>query len=188
MSEHDGTTVPPPASVTHRLFFAVWPAPGVRDSLAASVSRLPPGSGRLQRPDQWHMTLEFLGAVPEERLGRVLEAGAAAAAAGTPCEVIFDAVEYWRRPQVLCLTARETPGELSGLVRLLREELRARGFEAERREFRAHLTLARKVSRPPAELSLRPLHWPVVDLALVESITDRSGARYEQRAAWPVAG
>jgi 2'-5' RNA ligase len=102
--------------------------------------------------------------------------------------VLFDAIEYWRRPQVLCLTARETPGALSALVQSLREQLQARGFEPERREYRAHLTVARKVPRPPGELPLDPLCWPVGGVALVESITARAGARYEPRATWPLQG
>lgn len=187
MSEPFPTAARPPAVATHRLFFAAWPLPEVQQGLAAIVGGLPGGIGRLQRPDQWHMTLEFLGAVPAERLAAALEAGTVAAATGRPCEVRFDAIEHWRRPQVLCLTARETPEALSGLVRALRTELAARGFEPERRDFRAHMTLARKVLRSPGELPLGPLGWPVEELALVESITDRAGARYEQRAAWPLA-
>lgn len=189
MSEPLPTTArPPPAVATHRLFFAVWPSPEVRQGLAAVVGGLPGGLGRLQRPDQWHMTLEFLGTVAAERLAAALEAGAVAAATGRPCEVRLDAIEHWRRPQVLCLTARETPEALSGLVRSLRTELQARGFEPERRDFRAHMTLARKVPRRPRDTPLEPLGWPVAELALVESITDRAGARYEQRAAWPLRG
>jgi 2'-5' RNA ligase len=188
LSEPTPSAARVPVIVTHRLFFAAWPLPAVRQALAERVDRLPAGLGRLQRPDQWHVTLEFLGAVPAERLAAALEAGATAAASGRPCEVLFDAIEYWRRPQVLCLTARETPGALSGLVQSLRNQLQARGFEPERREYRAHLTVARKVPRPPGELPLDPLCWPVGGVALVESITDRAGARYEPRATWPLQG
>jgi hypothetical protein len=37
-------------------------------------------------------------------------------------------------------------------------------------------------------LPLEPLRWPMAELALVESITDRVGARYQQVAAWPLVG
>lgn len=186
MSAPSPTAARPPAVATHRLFFASWPLPEAQHALAAVVGGLPGGIGRLQRPDQWHMTLEFLGAVPAERLAAALETGAVAAATGRPCEVQLDSIEYWRRPQVLCLTARETPETLCALVRSLRVELQARGFEPERRDFRAHMTLARKVPRPPGDLPLEPLRWPMAELALVESITDRVGARYQQIAAWPL--
>jgi 2'-5' RNA ligase len=55
--------------------------------------------GRAQRPDQLHLTLEFMGSVPADRLAAALEAAAAIRA--EPFEVVLDAPEYWRRPQVL---------------------------------------------------------------------------------------
>src|SRR5262245_5277525 len=58
----------PARRMTDRLFFALWPDTSLRQELER---RLPPLTarveGRPQRPDQWHVTLEFLGAVPTER-------------------------------------------------------------------------------------------------------------------------
>jgi 2'-5' RNA ligase len=167
----------------HRLFFAVWPSDGLRLALAPSIRALqPPGAGRPQRPDQWHVTLEFLGPVPASRVELVREAAAQVHAA--TCDIVFDAVEYWRRPEVLSLVARSLPPPLESLVRQLREALAARGFEPESRPFRAHLTLARKVTHPVAPVSFDPLRWPVVDFALVESVTDRAGSVYTPLTAW----
>lgn len=167
----------------HRLFFAAWPSDELRAALATHIRALqPPGAGRPQRPDQWHVTLEFLGPVSGLQLERVREAAAQVRAA--PCEIVFDAVEYWRRPEVLCLIARSLPPPLESLVSQLREALAARGFEPESRPFRAHLTLARKVVHPVAPVRFEPLHWPVEGFALVESVTDRSGSVYTPLAAW----
>jgi len=167
----------------HRLFFAAWPGDELRVALAPRIRALqPPGAGRPQRPDQWHVTLEFLGPVSGLQLERVREAAAQVRAA--PCEIVFDAVEYWRRPEVLCLVARSLPPPLESLVSQLREALAALGFEPESRPFRAHLTLARKVVHPVAPVRFEPLHWPVEDFALIESVTDRSGSVYTPLAAW----
>jgi 2'-5' RNA ligase len=103
--------------------------------------------------------------------------------AGTS-ELRFDAVEFWRRPEVLCLVAREVPPPLADLVAQLRAALAAQGFEPETRPFRAHVTLARKVTQPVATAPFDPLDWPVVEFALVESITDRSGSIYTPLASW----
>jgi 2'-5' RNA ligase len=172
-----------------RLFFALWPDPG---TLAASLERLRAltrgSEGRPQRPDQLHLTLEFLGNVPEDRLAAVLEAGAEASRNLQPFEVVFDRLEHWRRPQVLCLTAEVTPPPLAALVESLRVGLVARGFQTEQRPFKAHLTLARKVRRAPTDPAFEPLAWPAHEFSLVESTTDPAGSRYERLATWPIGG
>ncbi len=170
-----------------RLFFALWPDDRASLGLAAAVRDLvPQGNGRLQRPDQWHVTLEFLGDVPESRLPAVIDAGGAAASAVAPaCEIVFDRLEYWKRPQVLCLVAGSIPEPLKALVHALRSELQLRGFTPELRPFRAHVTLARRVLQAPPPGPLAPLLWPVRGVSLVQSLTDRSGSRYVELAAWP---
>lgn len=170
---------------TQRLFFALWPEPGQLEPLLECVKYLlPPSTGRPQRPDQLHVTIEFLGAIVESRMADVRAAGAAAASDARPFEIVFDRMDYWRRPKVLCLTASETPEALAQLSQSLRRELETRGFEVERREFRAHLTLARKVDRPPPVASFEPVCWPARSLTLVRSASDSAGSRYEPLAAW----
>jgi len=168
-----------------RLFFASWPSEPCRAALEPLVRALQPsGIGRPQRPEQWHVTLEFLGPVPESRMRLAREAAAEVRAAR--CEIEFDAVEFWRRPEVLCLVAKSLPAPLESLVTQLRGGLALRGFEPESRPFRAHLTLARKVHRPVSPVTFEPLRWPVADFALVESVTDRTGSVYTPLARWPL--
>jgi len=181
------TPPPPPvaprAERQHRLFFASWPDDGLRSALAPGIRALQPaGVGRPQRPDQWHVTLQFLGSVPASRVARAREAAAQVRA--LPCEIVFDGVEFWRRPEVLTLVARELPPPLGSLVSRLRAALASLGFQPESRPFRAHLTLARKVTDPVLPVKFEPLRWPVTDFALVESITDRSGSVYTPLASW----
>jgi RNA 2',3'-cyclic 3'-phosphodiesterase len=173
-----------------RLFFALWPDDGVRARLAAAAREsLPAGAGRPQRPDQLHLTLEFLGDVPESRLQDVLDAGAAAAAGAAAFELEFDLVEHWMRPQVLCLAASSTPAPLAALVQSLRSELLLRGFAVEARPFRPHVTLARRVVRAQPSAAGQslpcPLRWPARAFVLVQSVTEQKGARYVELACWP---
>jgi 2'-5' RNA ligase len=181
----DPSLEPPRPERMHRLFFALWPSDALRSSLAPRIQALQPcGVGRPQRPDQWHLTLEFLGPVPAPRMADARAAAEAVRAAA--CEIRLDAVEFWRRPEVLCLVARETPPAVVELVRQLRAALADRGFEPESRPFRAHLTLARKVQHPVTVEPFEPLLWPVDAFALVESITDRAGSVYTPLVHWPI--
>lgn len=170
---------------TQRLFFALWPEAGQLERLVERVRQLAmPGVGKPQRPDQLHVTIEFLGAIAQSRIDETRAAGAVAAAGARPFEIVFDRLDHWRRPKVLCLTASETPPALAQLSQSLRRELETRGFEVERREFRAHLTLARKVSRPPPVASFEPVRWPARGLTLVRSVSDSAGSRYEPLDVW----
>jgi 2'-5' RNA ligase len=189
MSTRDDAAQPGGINAGRRLFFALWPEAVLAANLAETTRRvLASGAGRPQRIDQLHLTLEFLGAVPQEKWPLVVAAGEATAASGRPCVVILDALEHWRRPQVLCLVARDVPPELVALVRALRTNLWERGFEPETREFRVHLTLARKVRRPARQGVVEPTPWPVRELALVESFTSPQGSRYERLVTWPLGG
>jgi 2'-5' RNA ligase len=170
-----------------RLFFALWPGPDALTMASAAVHRLvTPGTGRTQRSDQLHLTLEFLGDVPERRLVSVLDAGEAVAGSATPFEIVLDRLEHWRRPQVLCLTASVVPEPLVALVRSLRTALSARGFDPEDRPFRPHLTLARKVRLAPPAEAVEPLRWAANEYSLVESVTSREGPHYERLSIWPM--
>jgi RNA 2',3'-cyclic 3'-phosphodiesterase len=171
--------------VTRRLFFGVWPDDASRSGLAHAVrTHVPPGAGRPQRPDQWHLTLQFLGDVPDAQLPAVLDAGAAASADAAVCELVLDRIEYWKRPEVLCLAAGSIPEPLAALVRSLRTELELRGFALEERPFKAHVTLARRVRQPQPLVNVETLRWIARQLALVESVTDRAGSRYVELATW----
>jgi len=170
-----------------RLFFALWPNDGLRREL---MQRLPPLvqgiGGKAQRPDQWHVTLEFLGSVTSERQPAVW--AAADRVVMDPIEVVFDAIEHWRKPQVVCLAASSTPAPLAAFVRALRAALVAQGFVPDAREYRPHVTLARKVRHArPARLE-PALAWAAERFALVRSVTDSAGSRYEPLCWWNAVG
>jgi 2'-5' RNA ligase len=123
--------------------------------------------------------------VPDARLPDVRAAGAAAAVAGEPCTFDLDRLEHWARPEVLCLSASVVPSGLVETVERLRDGLRARGFEPDGRPWKPHATLARDVRRvPAAPPTLSPVRFPARRIALVQSVTDRAGARYVELDGW----
>jgi RNA 2',3'-cyclic 3'-phosphodiesterase len=166
-----------------RLFFALWPDDELRAALAGRVPTLLDGvRGKPQRPDQWHVTLEFLGTVPVDRQPAVW--AAADGLEGEPFVVSFDRVDHWRRAQVCCLAAAQIPTALARLVMELRAALWANGFVPESRDYQPHVTLSRRTRASPAGPLPEPIIWAADRFALVRSISEPTGSRYEPLRWW----
>ncbi len=160
-----------------RLFVAVWPPPDVVEAVAA-VARPPVVGLRWTRPEQWHVTLRFLGWV--EDVDAVSQALEAATAEVPPVEATLGPALDRFGPRVL-----HVPVE--GLDPVATEVVRATadlGKPPEDRPFAGHLTLARVAKG--VRVDLRPLvghavsgRWPVEEVTLVESRLSPAGARYE---------
>jgi 2'-5' RNA ligase len=101
-----------------------------------------------------------------------------------PVEIVFDVLEHWRKPGVLCLAAAQTSASVGELVGALRAALRKERFEPESREFRPHVTLARKVRRAEGHRVDPPIVWTADRFALVRSVSDPAGSRYEPLHWW----
>lgn len=171
-----------PSRQNRRLFFALWPPDAIRERLAAAVE----AHAALGRPipaRNLHVTVVFLGAVPAASVAIVREA--AKLTLGVKFMLHLERVEFWRRSNLLCLTAQRAPPELSTLVERLRAALRARGLELDEQEkFRPHVTLVRDVARGPAAADVAPVQWPVESFALVESQVGQRGSEYTVLDEW----
>ena len=169
--------------MSDRLFFALWPDPALRQALRSHVDTIVASvEGKPQRPDQWHITLEFMGQVPRERQPALR--AAADRVRQSPLAIEFDRVEHWRKPRVVCLVASRVPAGLAMLVTQLHAALVEEGFALDARPFCPHLTLARKV-RAAADVPLEPpFVWRSNGFALVRSVTDPAGSRYEPLDWW----
>ncbi len=187
-----------PAERTRRLFFAFWPDPATREAMHHAARKAVRGSGgRPVAAANLHVTVAFLGSVAESLRPEVERVGAAVAAGGLvpespPAErsaaaldVVFDAVAFWAKPQVLVAVCSEPPPAAAALAARLWAGLRPLPIPPDVRPFKPHVTLARKVRKPAPGLVLKPVSWPVTALTLVESVTDPAGARYEPIARWP---
>ncbi|MGH8149778.1 MAG: 2'-5' RNA ligase family protein, partial [Steroidobacteraceae bacterium] len=125
--------------------------------------------------------------------------------------VTLDTIEYWPRSQLLCATPGREPAGAAEFVEDLQRALCDAGFTPDRKPFRAHVTLARRVGRRPAgELSapggpqLRPagqrsvpadqrpppvlempqVRWTFAEFALVDSRTGPGGPAYSVLETW----
>jgi 2'-5' RNA ligase len=131
---------------TARVFFALWPSPALASELVglATVAAERYG-GRSSRPDTIHLTLAFLGEVPESALPTLC--ALAASIKAPPFELVIDRLGFWPHNHLLWAGCSTTPVPLQDMVLALQKSLIAAGFNPDRadRPFTPHLTLLRKV-------------------------------------------
>ena len=130
-----------------RLFIALPPPEKERAALERELGtvRRACRKGSFSRAETLHITLAFLGEVPEERLDDVRAAMDGCGGGAFP--VTVGALDRFRGREGDTLILRTDGGkELTALQRALSQNLRSRGFVLEERAFRPHLTLARRAS------------------------------------------
>ena len=173
---------------TRRLFFALWPDDEQRTALTHAAARIVRHCGGRPVPgENLHVTLCFLGSVPDPRLAELGEIARRAAAAfpgdALPIAVSLETLEHWAKAQVLTVLERKdkAQGSASGapaLARFLSTETAAAGFSPDLKPFRVHVTVARKVARPPRPGVIREVQWSFDAFALIESRTLPEGPVY----------
>jgi 2'-5' RNA ligase len=180
-----------------RLFVAADVPEPVRLRLA-EASR--PWHGRIEgarwvSPDNWHVTMKFLGSVYPRLVEWVKQQVAAAAKAGRPFTTALSELGAFpsaRRARVLWAGLEDTSGVFAALAGAL-DRLLEREFQPEKRAFTPHLTVARfNVQGPlPDELmavDVRSDSFPVEHLTLYRSHLQRPAARYEALERFRLGG
>ncbi len=167
------------------MFVAVWPSVEVVDCLKR-LDRLPRGDMRWTTPEQWHVTLSFLGNDASAECSKAaLEQMDFASLRGALAEVGPATACFGRH--VLYLPV----GGLSRLASCVREAVPPAGHAAQpaTNSFTGHLTLARARGRTGDLRALAGMRfsatWPVNSVTLVASTLAHTGARYEVVASIP---
>jgi len=180
-----------PERRTLRLFFALWPSASERNALAiATGAAVAQVDGQTVPASNLHVTLAFLGSVPGDTFARLVEIGGEV---DRPrIELDFERLEFWSKPKLLVAMPSRIPSEGIETVDRLWQRIEPLGITRESRPWCPHLTLVRRVRRPPPE-GLRISTGPPAGagtarwgMALVESTTHASGARYKPLAEWPL--
>ena len=161
-----------------RLFLAVWPPDEVVAALTA-LRRKDQRGVRFVAPDNWHVTLRFLG---EAHVDAVIEALDG---------VDLPPAQVRLGPGVDVLDGRALVLPVAGLDTLAAAVIaRTKHLgQPPRKRFNGHLTLARlkpHAAMPPALGALAGGEFDVEEIALVQSRLRPEGARYEALHAWPV--
>jgi 2'-5' RNA ligase len=168
-----------------RLFFALLPDSATRERLSSVVAQLKEiGRARLVAPENFHMTLAFVGEVPERDLPIYREAGARLGLRRRAIEL--HACEYWANSRAVVLTARENPPDLAAQTDSLRAVVAAVGQKREENTWRAHVTLARKVAQAPVLPAMSSILWFSQSFGLMRSDTGGSASVYTVVDSWPL--
>jgi 2'-5' RNA ligase len=196
--------VDPIAPGTVRLFAALDPPDPVRRTLAARQAGLRRDAGRHAEEvrftpvDRLHLTLQFLGAVPEERVGAVREAVAAAAAGARTLRLEVRGAGGFpdsRRPRVVWLGIEGDTEGLALLAADLGRRLAPLGFPPDGRPLAPHVTVGRSRSGRGAPglggaiagaRAAPGLPWRAEELCLVRSHLSPGGARHEVLDRFPL--
>jgi RNA 2',3'-cyclic 3'-phosphodiesterase len=150
------------------------------------------------RPEGWHVTLAFLGAVPAAETARVAELlrSTVAALPVGPLQLRLDGAGRFAR-SVLWLGLRDEPtGAVAQLAVGIQDAVEAAGFPVERRRsVRPHITLARGSRRAGdiddalvATVAPVEVTWEADEVQLLRSVTGQGPARYEPLASIPLTG
>ncbi len=183
-----------------RLFLAIEPAPDARraigDLLSHASDTLGPSTSALRwiARDNLHLTLQFLGEVPRDRLNPLV----AALQPGLtlrPFMVSLDRFGVFPPsgpPRTIWLGLGTGADEVRVIYADLAGRLAGLGFEAETRPYSPHLTVARvrdeqrrRASGVRAVLASIPvpaIAWEVTHAALFESDLSGSKPKYTERA------
>jgi 2'-5' RNA ligase len=161
-----------------RLFFALWPSDRQRRQIDAAIEPCRSSlAGKWVTRDNWHITLVFIGGFPEDDIPALQTATARIRC--PRIDLKLSRIDYWKRPKIMCLSAGFVPNGLLDLVSDLEKATAKFGFVPEKREFRPHMTIARKARFFEAVTLAQPVEIRWSGFRLIESVSTPSGVQYK---------
>jgi len=156
---------------TGRLFIALWPDEATRQALTAWQRALAwPAAARPTPAQDLHLTLLFIGSIPENRLQELANALEMPA---PPIELTLDTLETWRAGLTL-LTPKQVPQALTQHQAAISAAVRTLGLAFDERPYRPHVTLARRGQGAQLQHGPPSVLWPAQGHVLAM----RDGAHY----------
>jgi 2'-5' RNA ligase len=131
-----------------RLFIAIEIPEDIMQAIAKVQRQLRAGGADANwtRPEGIHLTLKFLGEVPEAKVPEITAAMSEAAHGAERLSLTVEGAGAFpnrKSPRVLWLGVTGDTGNLAALQSSVEDAMAALGFEREARMFSPHLTLAR---------------------------------------------
>ncbi|MGI9066304.1 MAG: RNA 2',3'-cyclic phosphodiesterase [Pyrinomonadaceae bacterium] len=172
-----------------RVFCAVELPEAVRqrviDHIALLKEAVPDAHASWGREGSMHLTLKFLGDIPQASVQNLSEAASRAAAGLAPFTICLERTGVFPphgSPRVLWIGVSDLEGKLGELQASLEEESEKAGFLRESRAFHPHITLAR-LRQPQHARSLASAHkameFEPAEITVSELLAIRSELRSE---------
>jgi 2'-5' RNA ligase len=166
---------------THRLFFTLEPGEKVRQEICTMQKGLE-GSGRMIPASHLHITLAFLGQQPPEMIRELCTL--ASRLHFEPCTLVLDRLGTFRRASVLWLGATAIPDALRDFHQTLLLELEHAAVGFDRKAWKPHLTLYRRLRNRPVIMVTNPVRWRLNEFSLLESVNVKNGVEYHRLGCW----
>ncbi|HEY4010082.1 MAG TPA: RNA 2',3'-cyclic phosphodiesterase [Acidobacteriaceae bacterium] len=178
-----------------RLFVGLAVSDAVKDALERLTLRLRAKDDGLRwsTPEQWHVTLVFLGDVGQEAYARVVRELACVRRERQTLRI--ERIGVFERAGILYAEVEVTP-ELLRLHEEVAAGVERAGLEVEKRPYRAHVTLARSKNRDgrktierlgrAAEQQRLDQRWEASEFLLYESKLSPKGSAYVVRERFPL--
>ena len=180
-----------------RSFIAVDLASGLRSEIDKTARRLSAIAPEVKWvvPEQFHLTLKFLGDVPMTELYGMIRAAESACRGVEPFDLVLSGLGAFPNldaPRTLWVGVNEGVEEIRALAARLDAELYALGYPKESRQFMPHLTIGRLPRKERSETTDQELRdrlaqesetffgvCPVDAVQVYSSELSRSGPKYE---------
>ncbi len=187
-----------------RLFLAIAIPTDVRAAIGRAQSQLqrhaPPGAVRWTRPDQFHVTLKFLGDVPTESIAALEKSAAGVCAQSPALRLSARGIGFFpneRKPRVIWVGADDDRNQLPELFKQLDAALRWLSPAEKPDRFSGHITLGRFKPGHHATIPnlleraavLRGRHfgdWLAAEVELIRSDLSSAGAMHTVSASFPL--
>jgi 2'-5' RNA ligase len=157
------------------------PGPAVRQKVAQAQQSLPV-SGRAANTGKFHATLAFLGMQQAEVIPQIREI--ASRLPFERCRIVMDRYGQFRRAGVLWLGASEVPAALQNFQNSLVDALLEAGIGHDRKAWKFHVTLYRKLRKPPPIMDPVAIEWLLTGFDLIESVSLGNSVEYHSIGHW----
>jgi len=185
-----------------RLFVAISIPEPVRDEIIHGQRELQPlaprGAVRWTRPDQFHLTLRFLGDVPADGVEDLKKSVGAVCRNAWPLSLRAEGVGFFpnpRSPRVIWVGINDREGRLVDLQKQIEAAVGPFSPEPGEKNFTGHATLGRLKNPKPSDIrdlaaraqSLAKRlfgEWTAHEIEIIRSELSPAGARYTSLAAF----
>ncbi len=168
-----------------RLFFAIELPQPLKNQLELLQQTNPVFLGRAVKVHNFHITLQFLGAIAPDDIDDLIEAIQIPSI--KPFSASIDHYAYYPKNEIGCVEIVEGKQQLSDLKEHINRCLANAGqhFAKDRHSFKPHVTLFRDC-QPVADIErLVDLNFEIDHFCLMQSHQNHKGIYYEVLEEWP---